>query len=245
LVVRIELVCEVVAAAAAKMKEATVPSAAPLPMEPERPFPPDALKQAAAARRAGSVNAYRLSSSAYDVTLITPPLLYAAQNPSSQTGPTGTRRPPAADPRVVNPLDDFSNWSAYVADYPPVLLIRVTPRLVEGFWTKVARGAAQTQGVSIPPIKRFKPGFSRLQAFCGAAEVAPIHPFKLEQRVSESDAVYEGLYVFDPGALGPSCGGVRLVLYSEKEPDKGDTRAVDSNTVERVWQDFAPYRALK
>ena len=32
----------------------------------------------------------------------------------------------------------------------------------------------------------------------------PIHPFKLEQRVSESDAIYEGLYVFDPGALGPA-----------------------------------------
>jgi hypothetical protein len=42
-----------------------------------------------------------------------------------------------------------------------------------------------------------------MHVFCGDAEVTPIHPFKLEQRVSESDAIYEGLYVFDPGALGP------------------------------------------
>ena len=102
----------------------------------------------------------------------------------------------------MRPLMDFSNWSEYVDDFPPVLLVRVTPRLVEGFWTTVARGAARTQGVALPPIKHFKSGFSRMRAFCGDAEVTPIHPFKLEQRVSESEAIYEGLYAFDPGALG-------------------------------------------
>ena len=101
-----------------------------------------------------------------------------------------------------------------------MLLIRVTPKLVESFWTTVARGAARTQGVSVPPIKRFKSGFSRMRVFCGDAEVTPIHPFKLEQRISESDAINEGLYVLDPGALGPHCGTVKLVLYSEKEPKK-------------------------
>ena len=97
----------------------------------------------------------------------------------------------------------------------------------------------------MPPIKRFKPGFARLQAFCGDAEVTPIHPFKLEQRVSESNAIYEGLYVFDPGALGPPCGSVKLVLYSEKEPQKGETRVVDPNVLKQIWEDFVPYRALK
>ena len=143
----------------------------------------------------------------------------------------------------MRPLMDFSNWSEYVADFPPVLLVRVTPRLVEGFWTTVARGAARTQGVALPPIKHFKSGFSRLRAFCGDAEVTPIHPFKLEQRVSETEAIYEGLYAFDPGALAPQCGTVKLVLYSEKEPDKADTRIVDPGLVQRVWQDFASYRA--
>ncbi len=137
---------------------------------------------------------------------------------------------------------DFGNWSEYVADVPPVLLIRVTPKMVEGFWTTVARGAARTQGVALPPIKHFKSGFSRMRVFCGDAEVTPIHPFKLEQRVSESDAIYEGLYVFDPGALGPHCGTVKLVLYSEKEPAKGDTRLVDPKVLQQIWQDFAPYR---
>ncbi len=97
----------------------------------------------------------------------------------------------------------------------------------------------------MPPIKRFTSGFSRMRAFCGVAEVLPIHPFKLEQRVSESDAIYEGLYVFDPGALGPHCGTVKLELYSEKEPQKADTLVVDPKVIQQIWLDFAPYRALE
>ena len=81
---------------------------------------------------------------------------------------------------------DFGRWSDYVADYPPpVLFVRVTPRLVEGFWKMVARGAAQTQGMSLPPMKHFKAGFARMQAFCGNTEVTPIHPFVLERPISD------------------------------------------------------------
>jgi hypothetical protein len=144
---------------------------------------------------------------------------------------------------VLRPIKDFSNWSEYVDDFPPVLLIRVTPKQVEGFWTTVARGAAATQGMALPSMKRFKTGFSRMRALCGDAEVTPIHPFKLEHRVNETEAIYEGLYVFDPAALGPQCGSVKVVLYSEKEPEKGDTRVVDPKIVQRIWQDFEPYRA--
>ena len=244
---RIDDVCEVVASAEKKMKDAAPPSGTHLPVEPVRPFPVDALKDAAE-RRAGSLSPYQMSSSDFEIAFITPVLTYGAQHQSEQaSGRERSReaRTPDAEQAFVRPLMDFSNWSEYVADFPPVLLVRVTPKLVEGFWTKVARGAAQTQGVSLPPIKRFKSGFSRMRAFCGDAEVPPIHPFKLEQRISESDAIYEGLYVFDPGALGPQCVSVTLVLYSEKELKKGDTRVVDPKVLQQIWQDFAPYRALR
>jgi hypothetical protein len=97
----------------------------------------------------------------------------------------------------------------------------------------------------LPPMKHPKSGFSRMRAFCGEAEVTPIHPFKLEQRISETDAIYEGLYVFDPGSLNPQCGTVKLVLHSEKEPQKADPRVVDMKVLEQIWDDFAPYRAAK
>lgn len=245
-VVRARDACEVVASAEKKMSNAAAPSGAHLPLEPQSPFPVDALKDAAE-HRAGSLSPYQISSSDFDVAFITPVMIYGAQYQAEQASKrarSGGTRTPSAEPALVRPLLDFRNWSEYVEDYPPVLLVRVTPKLVEGFWTTVARGAAQTQGVSIPPIKRFKSGFSRMRAFCGDTEVTPIHPFKIEQRVSESDTIYEGLYAFDPSAFGPECGTVKLVLYSEKEPEKGDTRVADPRVVQQIWQDFAPYRAL-
>ena len=125
-----------------------------------------------------------------------------------------------------------------MADIPPVLTVRVTPRMVESLLGKVARGAASTQGMALPAIKHLKSGFDRLRAFCGRTEVQPIHPFKLELRVSETGVVHEGLYVFDPAALGPECGTVTLVLYSEKEPEKADTRVVDPKLLQQIWQDL-------
>ncbi len=242
-IARMDSACAVIASAGSKMKDSKPPDAAHLPVERPLPFPVDALKEAAK-RRAGSLSPYPMTTTDFEVNFITPVLIYGAHYQAEQvTGRergTATRKP--AEPALVRPLMDFSNWSEYMADYPPVLLIRVTPKLVESLWATVARGAARTQGVALPPIKRFKSGFSRMSVFCGDAEVTPIHPFKLEQRVSETDAIYEGLYVFDPGALGPQCGTVKLVLYSEKEPQKADTRVVDPKVVEQVWQDFAPYR---
>ena len=243
-VVRVDAVCEVLASAAKSMNETPAPSGTLLPVEPARPFPVEALKDAA--QRAHGVTPYQMSSSDFDVAFITPLLTYAVQNrPEPASGSerrSGVRGQDAGQQTSMRPLLDFGNWTDYVAGYPPVLLVRATPKLVEGFWTTVARGAAMTQGVALPPIKHFKSGFSRLRAFCGGAEVTPIHAFRLEQRVSESDAIREGLYVFDPGALGPRCGSVRLVLYSEKDPQKGDTRDVDPKVLQQVWQDFAAYR---
>ena len=65
-----------------------------------------------------------------------------------------------------------------------------------------------------------------------------MHPFKIDLRVSDTEAISEGFYAFDPAALGPACGTVTLVLYSEKGPDKGDSRVVDRGTLQQIWRDF-------
>jgi hypothetical protein len=238
-VVRIEDACEVLRAAEKDLGTAAPPDGAHLPVESARPASGQSLKEAVE-RRAGSLSAYRMSSGDFDVAFITPVLLYAAQHPPGKTsGGRGSGGGTEADERRIDPLANFANWSEYVADVPPVLLIRVTPRLVEGFWTTVARGAARTQGVALPPFKHFKPGFARMRAFCGDAEATPIHPFRLDQRISETDAIREGLYVFDPGALGPQCSAVKLMLYSEKTPDKPETLVVDPKIVQQIAADFA------
>jgi S1-C subfamily serine protease len=246
-VVRIGDACDAVASAEKKMKDAAPPNGTRLPVESVRPLPVDALKNAAQ-RRVGSLSPYQMSSSNFDIAFITPLLTYGAQYQSDQMSRRGRStggRLREVDPVLVQPLMDFSNWFEYVADIPAVLLVRATPKMVDGFWTKVARGAAQTRGIALPPIKHFRSGFSRMRAFCGDTEITPIHPFKLEQRVSENDAIYEGLYVFDPGALEPACGSVKLGLYSEKEPEKAETLVVDPRVIQQIWEDFAPYRDVR
>jgi S1-C subfamily serine protease len=248
-IVRVETACEVMASVEKKMKETPPPSGGRLPVEPARSFPADALDDAARRRPGGTLTPYQMTSSDFDVAFITPVMIYGAEHRPDPVSTRGRERgqgatAPAPEPALARRLTDFGAWSAYFADFPPVLVVRVTPRLVEGFWTTVARAAARTQGVSVPPVKRFKPGFSRMRALCGEDEVTPIHPFTLEQRVSDTDAISEGLYVFDPGALGPHCRTVKLVLYSEKAPQNGDTRVVDPKVIQQIWQDFAPYRGL-
>jgi len=242
-VVPVRQVCDALAAAEKKMSAGLPPDGAHLPMEPTASFPEDSFK-AALKGRAGNLNPYQISSSEFDVAFITPLLIYAAQNPSALVQrPTGAKNIPQAGPVNIQPVMDFGVWSEYLADYPPLLIVRVMPRQVEGFWTTVARAAAQTQGVAIPPIKHFTSGFSRMKTYCGEKEVTPIHPFTLDTRLSPEVGVHEGLYIFAPDALGPTCGTVKLLLYSEKEPDKGETRVVDPGVLQQVWRDFAPYRA--
>jgi S1-C subfamily serine protease len=238
-VVRTSEVCAVVELARTKVT-GVAPPGTPLPIEPARPYPTKAL-EGVVASRAGSLNPYQTSSANFDIAFLTPVHVHAGQR---RSGASSQRSgPPDATWLQARLVTDFSNWSDYVADVPPVLMIRVTPKLVESFWTKVARGAAYTQGVALPPMKRLKSGFSRMRVFCGDAEITPIHPFVLEQEVSETATLTEGLYVFDPGALPPTCPNVRLSLYSQQDPTKADTRAIEAKVIQQVWDDFAPYRA--
>jgi S1-C subfamily serine protease len=236
-------ICAVLASAEKAMANMPAPPGTRLPVEPAGAFPLDAL-EAAASRSAGTRTPFQTSST-FEVTLITPVRLYAARNRTRPTSlPARTMRNQSVDGEAIQReegLFDFGRWADYFAGYLPVLIVRVTPRLKEGFWTTIARGAAQTQGMSLPPMKRLTSGFSRLEAFCSQIRVQPIHPFVLQREVATTTTT-EGLYVFDPNALGPACDTVKLVLYSEKSPSKGETLVLDDTLLQQAWQDFAPYR---
>ena len=236
--------CVVLRSAEAVLASVPAPPAANIPSDPVKPFPAAALKEAFS-KRAGNLQPYQLSGSDFEVAFITPLMVYAAQQPDQRTTSRDTRGGNAAqlDQLRLPKWFDFSNWSEYMADVPPVLALRVTPKLDEGFWTTVARGAARTQGVNLPPMKHFKAAFSRMRVLCGDTEVRPIHRLLLESRTAMDENIVEGLQVFDPGALGPQCGSVKVQLFSEKEPEKADTKTVEPATIQKLWQDFEPYRA--
>jgi hypothetical protein len=234
-VVAVDIVCEVLATAHALFDTTALPDATPLPVEPTGRLP-QARADAAAPGPAFTLAPYQLSSSDFDVTFLTPAVIAAAAGKRDWTGGR------ADDLARLRAATEFEHWSDYVADAPPALYVRVTPRLVESFWMKVARGAASTQGVEIPPIQRLRPGFSQLQLICGDRVVTPIHPFRIQTRVTETEAIEEGFYVFAPDAIGPDCGTVSIVLSSVRDPDKTETRTVGPAIVRRVWEDFASLR---
>ena len=239
--VRIEEAAPAIAEADRKMHNAAPPKGTSLPVEPQRPFDDEALKEAVRGR-AGNLTAYEVPAADFDVSLITPVLLYGNNHRGGEErgrGPAGGN--PFEMQRGLRALIEFANWADYVSDYPPVILIRATPKMVEGFWTTVARGAAQTQGVSIPSLKHVKTGFSSMRLYCGGSEVTPIHPFQIEQRVGENSVITEGLYVYRPDAIGAACGTVKVTLFSEKSPQKPDTRTIDPKIVQQIQQDFAAY----
>jgi hypothetical protein len=204
-------VCTALAAAEKKIAGATPPPATRLRIDPA----PDLERfRRAPDPKAPRMQAPTVSSSSFDITMLTPSML-------------------RDEPSLTGPRTDFGNWTGYVAGAPPVLLVRVTPQFEESFWKTLARGAAQTQGVALPPLKSFTANFLRMRAFCDSAEVAPIHPFVIERRVSEKAAIREGLYVFGRDDFN-ACAAVRFELFSEKSPDKAETRTVDPKLLVRL-----------
>jgi S1-C subfamily serine protease len=239
-VIRTVFICDALAGSLPMLAGVAPPAATPLPVDPEWPYPVAALEEKPAATTANATVPL-LSSSDFDVAFVTPPMVYRARQRAGRTGGT-TGRSPEAEARLGQ-LTEFGAWSGYFATGPAVLVVRVTPKLVEGFWKRLGREAARTQGAELPPFKDFKTSFRHLRASCGGSEVTPIHPLVLEHHVSEKNVVREGLYVFDPNALGPHCGAVTLSLYSAAQPERADTLTLTQSVVDQIWQDFAPYRA--
>ena len=147
--------------------------------------------------------------------------------------------PPLACSPVAFPAIMLSDTLPGIAAVPP-LPSALKPMTL--FWTTVARGAAQTQGVAIPAIKKPKAAFGSLHLACGDTDVTPIHPFRIGHRVDDGTSADEGFYVFPPSAISPQCAAVKITVFSDKPSDKGDTRTVDAKIVQQVWDDFAPYR---
>src|SRR5205823_181090 len=118
--------CEAVSSARKAMDTTARPVGTRLPVEPQPPLAARAL-DAEMQRRFGNLSPSRMTSADFDIAFLTPVTVYAAQHNTQQTNP----RSPA----------DFGEWSDYFAGAPRVLVVRVTPRMTESFWTTVARGA--------------------------------------------------------------------------------------------------------
>ena len=217
-VVPAERVCGVIAAAVKKTTGAAPPRGVRLPMEPATAAisPSIVTKGSAAAAKPAKPTASTVPASDFDITFLAPKHLREA------------------DLNAAGVRTNFGSWSGYVRDVDRVIFVRVSPQFEEGVWKMLARGAAATQGVQLPPLKSFTANFLRLRALCGDSEVTPIHPFIIEHEVPDRGPVREGLYVFEAGAFGAHCSSITLSMFSEKDPQRADTKTIDPKLFEEL-----------
>lgn len=227
------------------------PSETALPVEPVQAFPVEALKAAVQARPV-KVTDYEFGTSDFDVTLITPVLTYGFDYALKQAAlRERAKRNKKAAQDATDPFEGYKNWAEYVGEFRPVLTFDARPKLVEGFWSALGRGLSESQGVYAGPANlHFKSDFYKMKLSCGGIEVTPIHPGKVEHQIAVdngavrvNDATYEGFYTYAHDAIGPHCGTVSLALFTEKDPEKPDVRILSPKLVQKVWDDFASYRA--
>ena len=217
--VSVSALCDMLAAAQEKTRGAAPPTGALLPVEPVRCVSEAALQAAREAAHRQS-DAVQIDVAGFDIAFITPPVAFAG----------------------LQDTMDFGQWSSYVADHPAVLLVRVTPKQVESLWVKMARGAALTQGIALPPIKHFAPGVARMRVLCGTSEVTPVHPFIVERRISETDAVHEACTCCCRMRSARTAAASRSRCTRRRRPTSARPPRSIPRVLKQIWDDMAPFR---
>ena len=153
-----------------------------LPVEPRMTYPLAALKETIAGRPV-KVSDYQIAASVFNVTLMTPVLMYGVDYDARQAAMKERSKRNSKATSVQNTMDpfaNFKNWASYVGEFRPVLIIDATPKLVEGFWSAVGRGLAESRGYYGGPANlHFNSDFYKMTLSCGDSPVTPIHPGKV------------------------------------------------------------------
>lgn len=254
-VIRIDQTLPVLEQARKKMKDASLPSARLLPVEPSEPYPLDSLRETSSSGKFDR-KPYVFTIGGFDVALGTPVLEYElhaqAGHAAIQQRTKRTRRPGESSKNNFEPLQNLHEWTEYTGEYKPVLLIQAAPQLRETFGSLVGRELVPSiEMIGGAPRLKFRTDFYKMKLLCGGKEVEPIQPGKAATVVNAhtsfvnvSDATYVGIYSYPPDAISPACGSVSLQLFSEKEPGRPESKELDPRSINRIWNDFRPYLAL-
>jgi len=251
-IIRIDQTLPVLAQARKKMKDASLPSAKLLPVEPIDPYPLDSLKEMAKPVKFDR-KPYVFTMGGFDVALITPVLQYEVDGEVDRTAEREkgkrTRKRGESGQNTFEPMQDLHEWAEYIGDYKPVLHVQAAPQLRETFVSELGRELAPAIVTYAGGARmKFRTDFYRMKLLCGAKEVEPIQPGKAatvinahDSFVNVTDATYVGIYTYPAEAISPACGKVTLQIFSEKDPEKAESKELDPKSVNRVWNDFKPY----
>jgi hypothetical protein len=195
-----------------------------LPVAPADHFPPGALK-ALLQQEKMDTKPYFFDVGEFEIAMYTPMVNYFLRHEDEMKAARKSAKRSGGDSSQAKPPETALQESQ---DYEPVVIVRARPKF--GVFFKV----------------KFKNGFQKMRLLCGGKEVQPIDPgrreFELYARGKTVDTSFEGVYEYPPDAVSPACGGMRLEIFSEKDPATPLTKQLDAATIERVWTDFEPYR---
>jgi S1-C subfamily serine protease len=208
-----------------RMTGSAPPSKDMLPVEPADHFPADALK-AMLSRTKMDTKPYFFDVGEFRVAIVTPPVNYFLQHDEEMNAARKSAKRSGSDPAAAKAPDSALEEAQ---DYESVVYVRVRPKF--SFFLKV----------------KFKNGFDKMTLRCNGAAIPPIEPgrrpFELFAGGKQTDTTFEGVYEYPPDAISPTCTQMSLEIFSEKDPTTPLTKVLDPGTVQRIWDDFAPYRA--
>jgi S1-C subfamily serine protease len=254
-IVRIDQASPTLEQARKKMRDISLPSARLLPVEPSDSYPLDSFKDAIRSTKFDK-KPYFFSMGGFDVELRTPVLDYELQEEeglaAAQEKDKRTRQGKNSIQNTFDPLEDLRDWNEYVGAHKPILLVQAEPQLRETFLSGLGRELAPAiVAYAGGERKKFRTDFYRMKLLCGTKEVEPIQPGKAARVendhssfVNVDDATYVGIYSYPADAISPACGKVTLQIFSEKDPDKPESKELDPKSINRVWGDFKPYLAV-
>jgi len=125
--------------------------------------------------------------------------------------------------------------------YTAALIVAVYPQTKMGYWENFGRSSG-------PAVRHYKNGFSKMMLLCGDHEVEPVWPHRtLEEgggnwNVVMSNESTGGRYVYRSDAIQPKCGAVKLRIVATKKEDEVLEKVLDEKVVQRIWEDYEPYR---
>jgi S1-C subfamily serine protease len=223
-IVPIEAARPLIEQAKKSMVGAAPPSKEFLPVEPPDHFPADALK-AILSQEKMDTKPYFFDAGEFEIGVYTPPLNYFLRHDQEMNAARKSAKRNGSDPSQAKAPDSALTEAQ---DYEPVIFLRVRPKF--SYFFKV----------------KFKNGFQKMILRCNGTPVQPIHPgrgeFELYARGRAVDTTFQGLYEYAPDAFSPSCGGMTLDIFSDKDPNTPITKTLDPGIVQRVWSDFDSYR---
>ena len=207
------------------MEGAAPPGTNLLPVEPVDHFPADALRPLLQQQKMDT-KPYFFAAGEFLVYIYTPVVSYFLRHEEEMNAARKSAKRNGGDASQAKAPE--SALSA-AQDYESTIRVVVRPKFSAFFKVK------------------FKNGFQKMRLFCGGKEIEPVDPGRAEfelidQRGRVTDTTFQGRYTYLPEAISPSCGGMTLEIFSEKDPGTPITKPLDAETIQRVWNDFEPYR---